>query len=92
MSDSGRQPLQVQVHRYFEYFVMLVAVLLAWGGSWVVVFVFGWFPGVDANQAFLVYLLVSLLVFALLGSVAIWAAHQVERFNRSQSGATSGGG
>lgn len=33
MSDSDRQPLQVQVPRYFEYFVMLVVVLLAWGGE-----------------------------------------------------------
>lgn len=91
MSDSEHRPLHAQGPRYFEYFVMLVVVLLAWGGSWLVVFVFGWFPGDDANQAFLGYLVVALLVFALVGSLAIWAARQVERFSRGQSGATTRG-
>lgn len=84
-----------QMPRYFvyiEYIVLSSVMAIAWGGSWVAVFVLGWFSGEDANQAFLSYLVVSVLVLAVPGVIVIWSAHQVERLNRSRSGETTSGG
>lgn len=93
MNASEHRPVQVpRYFAYIEYIVLLSVMAIAWGGSWVAVFALGWFSGEDANQAFLAYLVVSALVLAVPGVMVIWSAHQVERLNRSQSGATSGGG
>lgn len=92
---GGTLPRPMQVSRYFayiEYIVLLSVVAIAWGGSWVAVFVLGWFSGEGANQAFLAYLVVSVLVLSVPGVIVIWSAHQVERLNRSQSGETTSGG
>lgn len=92
---GGTLPRPMQVPRYFayiEYIVLLSVVAIAWGGSWVAVFVLGWFSGEGANQAFLAYLVVSVLVLAVPGVIVVWSVHQVERFNRSQSGETASGG
>lgn len=93
MNTSEHRPVQVPCYfAYIEYIVLLSVMAIAWGGSWVAVFVLGWFSGEDANQAFFAYLVVSVLVLAVPGVIVIWSARQVERFNRSQSRETTSGG